>query len=678
MKRPAAGPSTSADRSGTSFGFLANLNGYYDASLNLPRVVAERTSRCAAERDVLRALIRDPAALSVEQQRIREAVLAGIGGLACDEAIDGYRATATTRMGAFTIENILYESAPRVLVTANLYRPERREASGPAVFIACGHSDEAKAAVEYQRVARLLASSGFTVLIADPVGQGERHSYLREDGSSIVEWGTTEHTYAGVQSWWAGRSLARYLLRDAMAGITLLSSLPEVDAARIGVTGNSGGGMLTTLLMALDPRIAAAAPGTFVSGRAVYQHSGQRQDAEQILLGGTAAGVDHADLLLTMSPRPVLVNAAEYDFFPFEATVETVDRANEVLEACGRKPVELFSAPVPHRYDAAMADAALGFFSRALGQAVSEREALEDFLGPDELQVTQCGQVLLEVPGSETAFDSERRRSRTDRPDSDEVFLAWLASQVRGRRPAPAASFPRWWAPEEHGDYVTRQGYWFTEDQIICAGVAVRRSSPGASAGRRTGELHIVVDDGGTPALSAASPWMGLVAEGHELFVVDVRGAGALIVHDRERRLPFDIAGATYKLCCDLLWLGDSLQAGRTFDLLRTVELVRSGLIPDLEPTRIVVHGASTVGFTAVLATLLDPTIDELRLHDVVEPFREVSDRINRTAEGAWQCVLPGFTRHAGEDTVRRLLGARLAQAAASLGSATVGPVSGS
>ena len=57
-----------------------------------------------------------------------------------------------------------------------------------------------------------------------------------------------------------GRNTATYRIWDGMRAIDYLQSRPEVDPKRIGCTGNSGGGTLTSYLMALDERIQAAAP----------------------------------------------------------------------------------------------------------------------------------------------------------------------------------------------------------------------------------------------------------------------------------------------------------------------------------------------------------------------------------------------------------------------------------
>src|SRR5690606_3572677 len=66
-----------------------------------------------------------------------------------------------------------------------------------------------------------------------------------------------------------GETLLGMQLTDNMRGVDLLSSLPFVDAARIGATGASGGGNQTMWLAAMDDRVKASMPvvsvGTFES-----------------------------------------------------------------------------------------------------------------------------------------------------------------------------------------------------------------------------------------------------------------------------------------------------------------------------------------------------------------------------------------------------------------------------
>ena len=73
----------------------------------------------------------------------------------------------------------------------------------------------------------------------DPIGQGERFSYYEKSiGKTTVDFCCPEHDYAGTQCWSLGDGLARYFVHDAMRGIDYLMTRPEVDPAKIGITGN--------------------------------------------------------------------------------------------------------------------------------------------------------------------------------------------------------------------------------------------------------------------------------------------------------------------------------------------------------------------------------------------------------------------------------------------------------
>ncbi|ACQ78862.1 hypothetical protein Bcav_0599 [Beutenbergia cavernae DSM 12333] len=640
-------------------GFRANLDGYLDTELALHRLVERRTRELVRQWQDRRRLLTSPADLAQEQQRIRDAVLRGLGGAPdVDPTPPPVTVTATRHEDGLDVDLLHYAATPTTHVTATLYRPTAPASSRGAVFFACGHAETAKADPVYQHVARRLAAAGLVVLMADPLGQGERHSYVRDDGSLAVGWGTQEHTVAGIQHWWHGRSVARGFLRDAMAGISLLASLPDVDPARIGVTGNSGGGLLTTLLMAVDPRVAAAAPGTFVTARTAYQVTGGWQDAEQHLLSGTLDGVDHVDLLLAFAPRPTLVLAAEYDFFPIEGTRATVAEAHDLLARCGgsRSSLELASFPVPHRYDPAMADAAAAFFAHHLGgDAVADDRVSTAPLTADRLRVTRSGEVALDVPGETFLFDdqlAELPGPLPPGPDDDDA-VAWLSGRVSvPRRRVDGA--PRWFEADDaatpEGSRV-RRGFWFTEDGVPVAGV-VRTPLDGV---RDDLPLTIELQDAGTPAL--APDW---APDDDAVLALDVRGTGALVPHERDGRDPRTIGSSTFKLGCDLLWLGDSWQAGRAWDVVETVRLLREGLVPGLRPGPIRLRAWGLHTFTALLAGVLDAEIAEIELHGHVDPRTDLTTRAWDADSGRWQWVLPGYAGRFDEARVERLLGDRL------------------
>lgn len=651
---------------GGGLSFEPALNSYYDASLNLQRVVEHRTLAEIASWELRRRAVSDSVALAEEQMRVRHAVERGIGGLVEIARAVRWETRGRLRGHGFTVERVLYWSAERVIVSALLYRPDPAQQDGEdsaakrgAVFVACGHWPDAKSAVQYQRLCQSLARAGLVVLIADPIGQGERSSYLSANGPT-VDPGVVEHTYAGVQCWWNGESPARYFVRDASAGISLLAELNDVDESRIGVTGDSGGGTLTTLLMALEPRLAAAVPVTYVTSRGTYILSGQPQDAEQILLGGTESGVDHADLLLCMAPRPALVLAAEYDFFPIEGTAASVASANRALDACGHPEIGLMSWPVMHEYTPEMVTAATSFFSERLGNGGADlgRDANAGFAPFEsaELQVTDSGQVLVDFPDVDTIFTSTSARLAAAHKPSEDEALAWLRMQVVERRTHSVRTAPRWFPVSTFGGLRARQGWWYAEDGVLVAGIHV------STGGAPRREVTIVLRPQGTHGLSSDDELWSRVTDDRDLLVLDTRAAGALAPHELGGLTSTDMFAASYKLGCDLLWLGDSLGAGRVFDVMKTVELCRAGLLPENpRPTAVDIHGIGLDSLTALSAALLDEAGASVSVSDFAGQEAIFNTRDYDVSGAPWRQMIPGFAQHFDTDRIVTLLGGRLA-----------------
>ncbi len=122
-----------------------------------------------------------------------------------------------------------------------------------------GHTQEGKA--ENQLLAANLALKGFVALCFDPIGQGERvQTYSRQLDAPLAGWSVPEHIGMGAQALLIDEGLARYFIWDAMRSLDYLASRPDVDPARIGAAGCSGGGALTTFMGGLDPRLKVVIP----------------------------------------------------------------------------------------------------------------------------------------------------------------------------------------------------------------------------------------------------------------------------------------------------------------------------------------------------------------------------------------------------------------------------------
>lgn len=632
-------------------GFRPNLDGYLDAPLDLMRHVDRRTT---AVLDQMRSRLDEVpggAQLGVLQEEIRAGVLEGIGGLPETDTVSPAVTWCEGReLSDCRVHRLLLTTLPGVDVPSLLYRPlPALEEPGPAVLFLSGHTAEGKADPTTQAVCRRLAAAGLVVLVLDPWGQGERLGYLAPDGTPRVPGGTAEHTYAGLQSWWLGQSTVRWFLHDARRALDVLESLPEVDPSRLGITGSSGGGMLCTLLGALETRIAAIAPGTYVSSRAAILETGKHQDAEQILLGGTRNGIDHAELLAAMAPRPLAVLAADFDFFPLEGTLETVERARRAYRLLGaEEQLRLVRAPVTHRYAAELAEAAEEFFVEVLGargRCEGSRESAA--LPADALRCTRTGQIGLDDSAARFLHDLHLEElDRVSAPDPEQA-VRWVRQQVRRGRRIPEHPRPRW-LPGEEGPL---RGFWRSESDLWGAGIL--HAPQGLDASRM---LRIVLPEEGTHGLTRTHHLLGDRAEAEMILALDVRGHGALTPYDRDGRSSELQSSSTYRLLCDLLWLGDSLAAGRAFDITRAIDV----LAPTDAPVEVRAEGIGTL--PAFLAAVADERITEVRLRedDLEQLRRTLRERLYDDGRGTWQSVVPGLARHAPLEVLREHLGERL------------------
>jgi cephalosporin-C deacetylase-like acetyl esterase len=103
--------------------------------------------------------------------------------------------------------------------------------------------------------ARLWASRGYAALAMDLAGNGPERKRLADGGPDQSDEWKFRRLQDGVKNAWTYHAIAAVL-----RGASLLVSLPEVDRNRLGITGISWGGYLTSIAMSLDDRFKAAAP----------------------------------------------------------------------------------------------------------------------------------------------------------------------------------------------------------------------------------------------------------------------------------------------------------------------------------------------------------------------------------------------------------------------------------
>jgi dienelactone hydrolase len=179
------------------------------------------------------------------------------------------RVTGKIAGDGFVIENLVYESRPGLLVTANLYRPEPPKQSMPGILIIHSHHNP-KTQGELQDMGILWARLGCMVLVPDQLGHGERRQHPFIDSTSYkgsFKPGRQDYYFrhnTGMQLQLIGDSLIGWMAWDMMRSVDLLLAKPGIDPKRIILLGAvAGGGDPCAVTAALDRRITAAVPFNF-------------------------------------------------------------------------------------------------------------------------------------------------------------------------------------------------------------------------------------------------------------------------------------------------------------------------------------------------------------------------------------------------------------------------------
>jgi len=292
----------------------------------------------------------------------------------------------------YTVDKVIFESAPGLLVTGSLYLP--KNASGKLPTVLCPHGHWANGRFHdhgEKTIAQELASGGETdpvcgrhplqsrcvqlarmgcmVFIYDMLGYADGGSLTQElahgfaeqrpDLSSPERWGLFSAqaelrclNAMGLQTW------------NSLRALDWIMSRPDCDTARIGCTGASGGGTQTFILTALDERVTAAFPAVMVS--TAMQGGCTCENASYLRVN--TGNIEFAALT---APRPVAMTGAD------DWTVDIETRGYPEL----RKLYALLGAPdnvlaryrkFPHNYNLPSRMMMYQWFNQHLQLGISE------------------------------------------------------------------------------------------------------------------------------------------------------------------------------------------------------------------------------------------------------------------------------------------------------------------
>jgi len=131
-----------------------------------------------------------------------------------------------------------------------------------------------------------------------------------------------------------GHTMAGHRAYDVMRSVDYLAARPDVDPARIGCMGISGGGLAATFAAALgDPIRAAVVSGyinTFAASILAVHHCVDNY------VPGLSRIADLPDLAALIAPRALLMEAGTEDpIFPIGAAKEAYERIRRAYRLLG-------------------------------------------------------------------------------------------------------------------------------------------------------------------------------------------------------------------------------------------------------------------------------------------------------------------------------------------------------
>lgn len=491
----------------------------------LRRYLKTQAEAAFARRQAAYEAVKTPEDVAAYQTKLRGLLLEQLGEFPERNPLNA-KVVGELKGEGYRAEKLIYESQPQHFVTAILFLPLTK-GPHPAVLVPAGHSLDGK--VSNQRVCILLAMNGIAAMCYDPIGQGERFQLLDDNGQPRFKM-TEEHTLLGSTSMLVGRGTASYRIWDGIRSLDYLASRDDIDAKRLGVTGCSGGGTLSSYLMAFDERVACAAPSCYITSFPRLLATIGPQDAEQNIHAQIALGIDHADYMLLRAPRPTLILASTHDFFDIQGTWDSYRQAKRIYTRLGHpERVNLIETDAKHGYPLLQREAMAHWMNRWLlgtDQPIGEAE----FTTPSAAaaRCTERGQVML-VSGARSVTDlnvelANKYQAQRQKLWQKKNLPAALESvrKIAGIRPLSQLPQPtvRQAGKLERDGYTIEKLVLEPEPTLLIPALLFKPT-------KLTGQKYLYVSGAGKQtAAEKDSAVEQLVRHGHIVLAIDVRGSG--------------------------------------------------------------------------------------------------------------------------------------------------------
>lgn len=511
------------------------------------------------------------------------------------------------REEGFRVENVHFQSRPRLYVTGNLYLPRHSRAGDqlPAVLYVCGHSGHGRDGnkFSFQHHGMWFATHGYACLVIDTLQLGE------------IE-GIHHGTYRYGRWWWQSRGYTPAAVEcwNGIRALDYLQSRPEVDPARLAVTGISGGGAATFWIAAADDRVKVAVPVSgmsdledYVAGRVVNGHC-------DCMFCLNTFRWPWTDIAALVAPRPLLfANSGHDTIFPMSGNDRIRARLETVYSFYTNRTDRLFDigvVPGGHDDKPELRLLAYRWINRHLkgdDSPVTE-PALQPFASP----------ALRAFPGDLPADQLNTR--------IDEVFVAPAANQSRPTQPAEFSGWrdttlkeldrlvyggakPEFPASPAFDPLATKPAQGTVASD---PGVHVPWRFLPAERQQRSPVLWVVVLDEAED-LSTRPAWLDSIATGAATLLVAPRGTKAFPIADP----------APYYFRRALPLVGRTLDSCRLVDVAAAVKMASQSKAGQKGRVRLQIAGRGTAGVLGAYAALNTPHVTGVAVIDPPASHRD-------------------------------------------------------
>lgn len=254
-------------------------------------------------------------------------------------------------------EKFVFQSRPGVAVLGYLLTPNTGKAPHAAVICIPGHGrgvddivgidergQDRTTKVDYQYDYAIQATEhGMAAVAIEPMAFGCRRDAKTKAGGL----GRSACQPAAGAALLLGETMIGWRVHEVMRTIDWIATRPELDSARVGCMGVSGGGMATLFSAALDPRIKASLVSCYLNTfRDCVMSLSHCIDN---YVPGILNWAEMYDVAGLIAPRAVFYESGERDnIFPVaasRASFERIKRMYEVFGVPANTEQEVFDRP---------------------------------------------------------------------------------------------------------------------------------------------------------------------------------------------------------------------------------------------------------------------------------------------------------------------------------------------